>query len=481
MIKSMTVELLEIDKQKRDLMSKMNSQLGTLSILLVGKRVCEGSVIRLHCLSQVFLFECTDVVFGDNESVQQFAPLSSFNPSAGSGSVEEIVEWASVGFNTLVDFRLFDVCKLYSRPKMADLISSITHGAHIYQDFTESLLTLLEAHLNSQLKKSSGLMVTGAGGSGKTFLVTETLKKTGLPFGFVNCSANLIVAGDVAKSEALLDSIFNHDYQVLVLDNIDYLLESGSLYLNNRLIRMFAWTAPKFVIGITSAGRSKIKLDSNLLSANAFGSSLYLGLPNHKERELLFRHFLKNSSIPLTDNIFWHELSHNCNGFTPLDLLGVVQKAILLSNSGLPSQTPISKTSLINAAKSSDPSNLTGILSKIPDTSFASLYGINDKIAYLNEQVVFPFLNKDQMGKKGISLPKGLLIYGPSGVGKTSLAIATANATGLSCIYVGSTAIRSKVVGESERAIADLFTKARNSSPCILLMDQVWVFKDQDL
>lgn len=72
----------------------------------------------------------------------------------------------------------------------------------------------------------------------------------------------------------------------------------------------------------------------------------------------------------------------------------------------------------------------------MPKITFDDFHGIDNIIADLMKSVVEPFTNKDHYDSIGISLPKGIVFYGPSGVGKTSLAIALANATGLACIYV---------------------------------------------
>lgn len=82
-------------------------------------------------------------------------------------------------------------------------------------------------------------------------------------------------------------------------------------------------------------------------------------------------------------------------------------------------------------------------------------------------------MNKDLHMKYSLPPPKGLLLHGPSGVGKSALAIATINAMGLACVYIDSPSIRSHIVGESEARIEEVFRKARSASPCVLLIDQV--------
>jgi SpoVK/Ycf46/Vps4 family AAA+-type ATPase len=116
---------------------------------------------------------------------------------------------------------------------------------------------------------------------------------------------------------------------------------------------------------------------------------------------------------------------------------------------------------------------LAGLVSRAQDISFENLYGIKEIIERLQYLVVKPFNEIGKYQDCGISPPKGLLIYGGSGCGKTALASALVKETGLSCVFVSAPSIRSKVVGESEQTIARLFAQARSSAPCILLMDQL--------
>lgn len=86
--------------------------------------------------------------------------------------------------------------------------------------------------------------------------------------------------------------------------------------------------------------------------------------------------------------------------------------------------------------------------------------------------VIKPFQEIEKYLNYRVKPPKGILIKGPSGNGKTMLAIALVNELGMACIYVNSTSIRSKIVGKSEEAIKKLFAQAKSSAPCCLLIDQ---------
>ncbi|KAI8647240.1 P-loop containing nucleoside triphosphate hydrolase protein [Parasitella parasitica] len=128
---------------------------------------------------------------------------------------------------------------------------------------------------------------------------------------------------------------------------------------------------------------------------------------------------------------------------------------------------------LMHALTIVKPSNLNEFSSKIPDITFKDLFGIDDIIQEIKTSVIQPFHNPDKYIELGISPPKGILLHGPTGVGKTMLCSALASEAGVNFMLVESSQIRSKVVGESEKGIAKLFSQARANSPCILFIDQI--------
>ncbi|KAI8361616.1 P-loop containing nucleoside triphosphate hydrolase protein [Mortierella sp. GBAus27b] len=119
------------------------------------------------------------------------------------------------------------------------------------------------------------------------------------------------------------------------------------------------------------------------------------------------------------------------------------------------------------------PSGMGEFQSKIPPVTFKNLYGIEDVIADLRVSVIEPFHNPGKYIDMGISPPRGLLIHGVPGVGKTMLCCALAEELGINFMLVEGSQIRSKVVGESEQNIARMFAQAKANAPCILFIDQI--------
>ncbi|KAF8929469.1 hypothetical protein BGZ58_008924 [Dissophora ornata] len=125
------------------------------------------------------------------------------------------------------------------------------------------------------------------------------------------------------------------------------------------------------------------------------------------------------------------------------------------------------------AMKTVRPSGMGEFLSKIPAVTFKDLFGIEDAIADLRASIIAPFQSPSRYIEMGIAPPRGLLIHGPPGVGKTMLCCALAEELGINFMLVESSQIRSKVVGESEQNIARMFAQAKASAPCILFIDQI--------
>ncbi|KAI8807581.1 P-loop containing nucleoside triphosphate hydrolase protein [Cladochytrium replicatum] len=111
-------------------------------------------------------------------------------------------------------------------------------------------------------------------------------------------------------------------------------------------------------------------------------------------------------------------------------------------------------------------------LLQIPKVCFKDLVGVDDVVKLLRDAIVNP-LRAASRFPQSVKAPKGGILYGDTGVGKSTLAYALINELGFNCVQVEGSKIRSKIVGESEKAIARVFSQARATSPCIILIDQI--------
>jgi len=174
------------------------------------------------------------------------------------------------------------------------------------------------------------------------------------------------------------------------------------------------------------------------------------------------------------------EIGNITHGFVKSDLVRLAKHALL--SSFLPSLPPFSSSPLPlslshfrRALLSVSPSSLSSLMSLNINSNitFDSLPSFQHYIQQIKIGLLEGFSSSGRYSKFGITPPNGVLLYGPSGSGKTALAIATRNCSPVNFISVDASSIISKVLGESERNLAQIFRKARSAAPCILFIDQV--------
>jgi transitional endoplasmic reticulum ATPase len=119
------------------------------------------------------------------------------------------------------------------------------------------------------------------------------------------------------------------------------------------------------------------------------------------------------------------------------------------------------------------PSLLREVFVEVPEVRWSDIGGLEDVKQQLREAVEWPLKYQDIFERMGIRPPKGILLYGPQGVGKTLLAKAAATESGANFIAVNGPEILSKWVGESERAIREIFRRARMVAPAIIFLDEI--------
>src|SRR5574342_306127 len=126
-----------------------------------------------------------------------------------------------------------------------------------------------------------------------------------------------------------------------------------------------------------------------------------------------------------------------------------------------------------NAVKEVMPSAMREVYLESPDIPWSAIGGLEEVKRELQEAVEWPLRYPDLYTKLGHTMPKGLLMHGPSGTGKTLLAKAVATESEANFISVRGPELLSKWVGESERGIREIFRRARQASPCIIFFDEI--------
>ncbi|KAI9251726.1 P-loop containing nucleoside triphosphate hydrolase protein [Sporodiniella umbellata] len=331
----------------------------------------------------------------------------------------------------------------------------------------------------STLPRSKGAVLYGKPGSGKTALAVSITKHSGVPYYVLNCSD--IFQAEEGASELELTNFFeqskSHDMCILVLDEIDIIAgkwSSRKSSLDIRILSILTQLIDQsehnvFILATTSRLH---EIDPRFLRSGRLDILQELSIKRPHQRHEILK--IVTKALPFESleekDLTIEKISKITHGYTPSDLQSVCTQAVMCV---IENEEPLRLSHFIQALAVVKPSGLSEFGSKIPSVRFSDIYGLEDIIHELKTCVIQPFENPEMYLDMGIDPPKGILLHGPTGVGKTMLCSALASETGVNFVLAESSQIRSKIVGESEKAMAKLFSQARASSPCILFIDQI--------
>jgi len=237
------------------------------------------------------------------------------------------------------------------------------------------------------------------------------------------------------------------------------------------------------VIGATNIPDS---IDPALRRPGRFDREIVIGVPDRPGRHEILN--IHTRGMPLADDVDLDRLAQITHGFVGADLQSLAREAAMarlrqvffnanfdfdqVPESVLEELT-INMDDFKQALTIVEPSAIRELFTEIPDVKWSDVGGLNDVKQLLDETIQWPLRHQDLFKKAGISPPKGIMLCGPPGVGKTMLAKALATESGINFISVKGPALMSKWVGETERAVRDIFHKAKLASPCIIFLDEI--------
>ncbi|KAI9290031.1 P-loop containing nucleoside triphosphate hydrolase protein [Umbelopsis sp. AD052] len=356
-----------------------------------------------------------------------------------------------------------------------------------------SLLSIYVQADTNNGPRGKGTLLTGRPGTGKTALAAAVANHSGLPSKILNCPD--VFQAEEGASEAVISKTFSamahHKLSIIILDEIDMIASETAVkkagvegrtfnVLTNELDKINQSTSPShvFVIGITNRPHA---IHPALTRSGRLDRVIELNIKTPAERENVLSALCKK--IPFENDDAKHSIIHQVaqvtHGFVPADLqnlcrqvvMSVVKREAELGDEG--SVVPATLGDFESALTYIKPSNFNEYQTKLPDVRFKDLYGVDSAIDDLKVSVIEPFKDRSKYIKLGINPPRGVLIHGPPGVGKTMLCCALGAELGINFMLVEGSQVRSKVVGESEKNVAKMFAQARANSPCILFIDQI--------
>ncbi|WP_460025703.1 CDC48 family AAA ATPase [Infirmifilum sp. SLHALR2] len=340
-----------------------------------------------------------------------------------------------------------------------------------------------------------GILLYGPPGTGKTLLAKAVANETDAYFIAINGPE--IMSKFYGESEQRLREIFEeakeHAPAIIFIDEIDAIApkreevtgEVEKRVVAQLLALMDGLEARGDVIVIGATNRPNA-LDPALRRPGRFDREIEIGIPDKRGRlEILKVH---TRSMPLAKNVDLEKLAEITHGYVGADLAALCREAAMkalrrvlpkidLEKEEIPVEVletiEVEMEDFLNAFREITPSALREIEVEVPNVRWDDIGGLEDVKQQLREAVEWPLKYPESFERLGIDPPKGILLYGPPGTGKTLLAKAVATESEANFVSIKGPEIFSKWVGESERAIREIFRKARQAAPCVIFIDEI--------
>lgn len=361
-----------------------------------------------------------------------------------------------------------------------------------------------------------GFLLHGPPGCGKTLLAQAVAGEVGLPM--LKVSAPELVSGVSGESEQKLRELFEQAISsapcILFIDEIDAITpkrEIASKDMERRIVAQLltcmddlnslSEPAQVLVIGATNRPDS---LDPALRRAGRFDREICLGIPDEAARLKILKTLCRK--ITLTEDFDYRQLARLTPGYVGADLMALCREAAMTSVNRIllqPSSEDVTAPkadleqllSLLKRNETLSEEQLSGLcvlmsdfktslsrvqpsakregFATVPDVTWEDVGALQDIREELNMAIMAPINNPEHFRALGLNTPAGVLLAGPPGCGKTLLAKAVANESGLNFISVKGPELLNMYVGESERAVRQVFQRGRNSAPCVIFFDEI--------
>ena len=345
------------------------------------------------------------------------------------------------------------------------------------------------------IEAPKGVLHHGPPGTGKTLLAKAVANET--ESNFISLSGPEIMSKFYGESEKKLREIFRDAEKnapsIIFSDEIDSRApkrEQVTGEVQRRVVAQLIALMDRLesrgqvvVIGATNRPNA---VDPALRRGGRFDREIEIGIPNREARlEIITVHC---RGMPLADDVNLEDISKITHGFVGADLQALAKEAAMnalrrilpeldLEQESIPAET-LEKIKIVQADFSKaltevQPSALREVFVEVPNITWNDIGGLKSIKDQLQEIIEWPLKYGRLYRRLKVNQPKGVLLYGPPGSGKTLIAKAVANESQANFISVKGPEFLSKWVGESEKAVREVFRKARQAAPCIIFFDEI--------
>jgi transitional endoplasmic reticulum ATPase len=374
-------------------------------------------------------------------------------------------------------------------------VGGLRHEIKAMREIVELPLKHPELFVRLGVEPHSGILLYGPPGCGKTLIAKVLASESEANMFSINGPE--IMNKYYGETEAKLRDIFkeakDNSPSIIFIDEIDAIApkrEEAYGDVEKRVVAQLLALMDGLndrgnviVLGATNRPES---IDPALRRPGRFDREFEISVPNEEGRlEILFIH---TRGMPVAEDVDLKDLASELHGYTGADIKSLCREAALKSirrylpeidfeTEKIPSEVlqsmEIKLVDFYDALHEVIPTAMREFYVERPKVWWQDVGGLEDVKKSLTDNLIVAMKEPTKFTKMGIKPPKGALIYGPPGCGKTLIGRALATETGANMILVKGPEILSKWIGESEKAIREIFRKAKASSPCVIIFDEL--------
>jgi transitional endoplasmic reticulum ATPase len=340
-----------------------------------------------------------------------------------------------------------------------------------------------------------GVLLYGPPGTGKTLLARAVAAESRAHF--ISLNGPEIMRKFYGESEAKLREVFEEAARrapsILFIDEIDAVAPKRaevSGEVEKRVVAQLLSLMDGFVsrgqVVVIGATNIPEVLDPALRRPGRFDREIEIGVPNTQARLQILK--IHTRAMPLAPDVNLQEIAEHSHGFVGADLEALCQEVGMIALRGFLATAPletegalpadlsalhVTREDFLAGLKEVEPSATREFFIEKSTTTFENLGGLTDLKRLLDAVVEHSHVHNEIYDQVGLAPPRGILFVGPSGTGKTAMARALSGEKQIPVIAIDGPQLYSKWLGESERALREVFKKARRAAPCILFFDTI--------
>ncbi|HVN66070.1 MAG TPA: CDC48 family AAA ATPase [Methanomicrobiales archaeon] len=345
------------------------------------------------------------------------------------------------------------------------------------------------------IEPPKGVLLFGPPGTGKTLIAKAVANESGAHF--IPIAGPEIISKYYGESEQKLRELFEEARQnapsIIFIDELDSIApkrEDVTGEVERRvvaqLLTMMDGLEERGQVVVIGATNRVDAIDPALRRPGRFDREIEIGVPNEVDRAEILK--IHTRGMPVAKDVELMKLSQQTHGFVGADLAALAREGAIralrrylpdidLEAEEIPAEVldrmEVLASDFRDALRDVGPSAMREVLLEVPHTRWDDVGGLEAEKEEVREAVEYPLTQRARFDRLGIEPPKGVLLYGPPGTGKTLIARAVATESGANFIPVRGPQLLSKWVGESERAVREIFKKARQVAPSIIFFDEL--------